>query len=55
MQESERTISSLRLYRSAHTPAKGDSRNVGTNPQIIEIVIIRPDWVFRVIYQRIAY
>jgi hypothetical protein len=45
----------LRLYLSAHTPAKKDIKNVGSIPHIIESVIIEPLCVFNVMYQVIAY
>ncbi|MNJ03102.1 hypothetical protein D3C73_1632940 [compost metagenome] len=52
---SDRIINSLRLYRSAQTPANGDSRKVGTKPHTIEMVIMIPDWVVSVICHIIAY
>jgi hypothetical protein len=53
--ESDSMINAFRLNRSAHTPANGDKKKVGKNPQIIAIVIITPDWVFIVIYHIMAY
>lgn len=53
--ESDRIIKIFLLYRSAHTPAKGDNKKVGTNPQRIPIVIMIPDWVVKVIYHMMAY
>ena len=43
IKESAKIINSFRLYRSAHTPAKGDKKKVGRKPQIIDMVIITPD------------
>ncbi|MNV78138.1 hypothetical protein D3C71_1716100 [compost metagenome] len=45
----------FRLKRSAHTPANGDNKKVGMNPQIINNVIIIPDFVVSVTYHIIAY
>lgn len=47
-------MSSLRLQRFAHTPAKGDRRNVGTKPQMMVIVAYKPDCVVRVTCRVIA-
>ncbi len=41
--KSEIIISIFLLYLSAQTPAKGDIKKLGINPDIIEIVIIIPD------------
>ncbi|MPN06485.1 hypothetical protein SDC9_153741 [bioreactor metagenome] len=55
IKESDNIISIFRLYRSAHTPANGERKKVGTNPQIIDMAIITPDCVCNVIYHVIAY
>jgi hypothetical protein len=55
IKESESITSFFLSNLSAHTPAKGEIRKVGTNPQIIEIVIIMPDLVSNVMYHVIAY
>jgi len=53
--ESDRIISSFLLYRSAHTPAKGARKKLGTKPHMIDIVIITPDFVSSVINHIMAY
>jgi hypothetical protein len=53
--ESDSITSFFRSNLSAHTPANGEIRNVGTNPHIIEMVIIIPDLVFNVMYHVMAY
>ncbi len=53
--ESESTINSFLLKRSAHTPANGARKKVGKKPKITDIIIIDPDLVSKVICQRMAY
>jgi hypothetical protein len=55
IKESEIMIRCFLLNLSAHTPAKGDRKNVGKKPHIMAMVIIMPDWVFIVIYHVMAY
>jgi hypothetical protein len=55
MRTSPAMMSSLREYLSAQTPAKRDMAICGKKPQIVEMVIMMPDWVVSVMYQMIAY
>jgi len=55
IKESAIIINSFLLYLSAHTPAKGERKKAGRKPQIIDMVIIKPDFVSRVICHIIAY
>ncbi len=52
---SESTMRRLRSWRSAHTPANGDSSSVGRNPQMMNRVIIVPERVSSVTYHISAY
>jgi hypothetical protein len=54
IKESERTIINFLLYLSAHTPLNGERKKVGKKPQIMDIVIITPDLVSKVIYHIMA-
>ena len=53
--ESAPAMSNFRLYRSAQTPAKGASKRLGRKLQRMEMVIIEPDWVVRVMCHMIVY
>lgn len=55
MSESESMIRNLRLKRSAQTPANSEMAICGRKPHRVEIVIIRPEEVVRVMYQTMAY
>jgi len=48
-------MSFLRSILSAQTPAKGVRRNVGRNPQMMNTVIIIPDFVASVTCHIRAY
>lgn len=53
--ESDKAMITFLLYRSAHTPAKGEIKKVGKKPHIIDMVSIIPDFVSNVMYHVIAY
>ena len=53
--ESAKIMSIFRLYRSAQTPANGERKKAGRKPHTMEIVIMTPDSVVKVIYHIMAY
>lgn len=55
MDASAHKINVLREYRSAHTPAKGESSSVGKKPANTNSVTIHPLCVSSVIDHMIAY
>ena len=46
---------SLRFILSARTPAIGEKMSNGKKDAMIEMVRITPDWVSKLMYQKIAY